>query len=75
MKSILKESKISLNNIHECILLQTPPWIIKKPDVIFELNELPKNKNLSEYLSGEISQYPPTPSQPPICLYGWLQGQ
>ena len=44
MKSTLKESKISLNNIHESILSQTPPWIIKKPKVIFKLNALPKTK-------------------------------
>ena len=45
MKSTLNESNTSLNNIHESILPQTPPWIIKKPEVIFELNELPKTKN------------------------------
>ena len=44
MKSTLKETNISLNDIHESILPQTPPWIIKKPEVIFELNELPKTK-------------------------------
>ena len=44
MKSTLKESNISLNDIHERILHQTPPWIIKKAEVIFELNELPKTK-------------------------------
>ena len=44
MTSTLKESNISLNNIHESILPQTPPWIIKKPKVIFKLNELPKTK-------------------------------
>ena len=44
MKSTLKESNISLNDIHESLLPQTPPWIIKKPKMIFELNELPKTK-------------------------------
>ena len=44
MKSTLQESKIFLNSIHESILPQTPPWIIKKPKVILELNELPKTK-------------------------------
>ena len=37
MKSTLKESNISLNDIHESILPQIPP-------VIFGLNELPKTK-------------------------------
>ena len=44
MKSTLKKSNISLNDIHESSPPQTPPWIIKKPEVIFELNELPKTK-------------------------------
>ena len=46
MKSILQESKISLNNIYESVLPQIPPWIIKKPEVIFELNEFLKTKPL-----------------------------
>ena len=44
MKSTLKESNVSLNDIHESILPQTSPWIIKKPEVIFELIEQPKTK-------------------------------
>ena len=44
MKATLKESNISLNDIHEIVLPQTPLWIIKKPKVIFELNELLKTK-------------------------------
>ena len=42
MKSTLQESKIPLNDIHEGTLPQTPPWIIKSPKVILELNELSK---------------------------------
>ena len=74
MKSTLKESNISLNRIHESILPQTPPWIIKKPTVIFELNELPKTKNhpitYQEKLNNILQHYPDH-----LCLYGWLQGQ
>ena len=44
MKSTFKESKISLSNIHESILLQTLTGIIQKSKVIFKLNELPKTK-------------------------------
>ena len=44
MKSNLQESKIPLNNIHESIFPQTPPWIIKTPKVIIELNEHCKTK-------------------------------
>ena len=38
IKSTLKESNISLNDMHASILLQIPPWI-------FELKELPKTKS------------------------------
>ena len=44
MKSTLKKFNISLSDIPESKLPQTPPWIIKKTEVIFELNELPKTK-------------------------------
>ena len=44
MKPTFQQSKISLTHIHESILPQTPPWTIKKPKVILELNELPKTK-------------------------------
>ena len=44
MKSTFEESKIFLNNMHKSILPQTPPWIIKIPEVIYKLNELPKSK-------------------------------
>ena len=36
--------KIPLNNIHGSIFPQTPPWIIKTPKVILELNEHSKTK-------------------------------
>ena len=44
MKSILQESKIPLNNIHESTLPQSPPWIIKNPKEILDLNEHSKTK-------------------------------
>ena len=44
MEPILKESTISLANVHKSIITQTPPWIIKKPKVILQLSELPKTK-------------------------------
>ena len=44
MMSILQESKIPLNNIHEGIFPQTPPWIIKTPKVILEPNEHSKTR-------------------------------
>ena len=44
MEPILKESTISLANVHKSIITQTPPWIIKKPKVILQLSKLPKTK-------------------------------
>ena len=44
MEPILKESTISLANVHKSIIIQTPPRIIKKPKVILQLYELPKTK-------------------------------
>ena len=44
IKSTLRESKILLNKIHESTFPQTPPWIIKTPKVILELNEISKTK-------------------------------
>ena len=44
MKSTFQESKLSLTNMHESILPQTPSWIIKKPEVILELNNPPRPK-------------------------------
>ena len=47
MKSILKESNNSQIDILENILPQTQLRIIKKTEVIFELNELPITKSHS----------------------------
>ena len=44
MKPILKESTLSLANVHKSIITQIPPWMIKKPKVILQLSELPKTK-------------------------------
>ena len=44
MMSTIQELKIPLINIHESIFPQTPPWIIKTPKVILELNEHSKTK-------------------------------
>ena len=44
MEPILLESTISVTNVHKSMLLQIPPWIIKKPQVILQLNKFPKTK-------------------------------
>ena len=44
MKHILEETDISLTNIHDTIHLSSPPWLLKQPVVILDLNKLPKNK-------------------------------
>ena len=54
MKSTLQECNISLNDIDESILPQKLRWIIKKPEVNSELNELPKTKPPSHYLSENL---------------------
>ena len=41
---MLQQSKTSVKNIHQDIFLKIPPWILEKPKVILELNELPKTK-------------------------------
>ena len=44
MEPILQESAVSVINVHKSILPQIPPWIIKKPQVIVQLNKLHKTK-------------------------------
>ena len=44
MEPILQESAISVMNVHKSILPQIPSWIIKKPQLILQLNKLPKTK-------------------------------
>ena len=44
MEPILQESTIFLTNIHKSILPQTPPWAIKNPKIILQLNEHTKTK-------------------------------
>ena len=44
MELILQESAISVTNVHKSILPQIPPWIIKNPQVILQLNKLHKTK-------------------------------
>ena len=44
MKHILEDTVISLTNIHNTIQLISPPWLLKQPVVILDLNKLSKNK-------------------------------
>ena len=44
MKHILEETDISLTSIHDTIHLSSPPWLIKQPVIILDLNKPPKNK-------------------------------
>ena len=57
MKSMLKESEMSVKNILPDIFPETLPWILEKPEVILKLNELPKIKNLSQHLYRKKSSY------------------
>ena len=44
MKHILEEIDISFTSIHDTIHLSSPPWLLKQPVFILDLNKLPKNK-------------------------------
>ena len=44
MEPILQKSAISVINVHKSILPQIPLWIIKKSQVILQLNKLPPQK-------------------------------
>ena len=44
MKHILEDTDISLTNIHDAIQLSSPPWLLKQPVVILDLNKLLKNR-------------------------------
>ena len=44
MKHILEETDISLPTLHDTIHLSSPPWLLKQPVVILDLNKLPKSK-------------------------------
>ena len=58
MKSTLKESNISLNDIHESILPQTLPWIIKKPEVIYELKTKTHPSTYQEKFHNILQHHP-----------------
>ena len=74
MKSTQQELKIPLNNILESTFPQTPPWIIKTPKVILELNEHSKTKThpstYQEKFHNILQHHPDH-----LCLYVWIQGQ
>ena len=42
METILEESEIPINNIHETIISDNPPWTLKQPEVILDLTNTPK---------------------------------
>ena len=42
METILEESEIPIDNIHESIISENPPWTLKQPKVILDLTNTPK---------------------------------
>ena len=58
MELILQESAISVTNVHNSILPQIPPWIIKKNTSNPPIKRIPQDKNTSQHLPGQISHYP-----------------
>ena len=55
MEPILQESIISVTNVHKSIQPQLPPWIIKNPLVILQLNKLHETITCSTYEVHTIS--------------------
>ena len=62
MKHILEDIDISLTNIHDTIQQSSPPWLLKQPVIILDLNKLPKNKThpltYQEKLNSTRERYP-----------------
>ena len=62
MKHILEDTDMSLTNIHDTTQLSFPPWLLKQPVVILDLNKLPKIKThpltYQEKLNNIQKRYP-----------------
>ena len=62
MKHVLEDTDISLTNIPNTIQLSFPPWPLKQPVVVLDLNKLPKNKihplTYQEKLNNIQERYP-----------------
>ena len=74
MKHILEDTDISLTNIQDTIQLSSPPWLLKEPVVILDLNKLPKIKT-SPNLPRETKKHSEEISQSLTYFYGWVQKQ
>ena len=42
MQSVLEDSDIENNNVHENIISEVPPWILRSPKVLLDLSDLSK---------------------------------
>ena len=42
MQSVLEDSDIENNNVHETIISEVPPWILRSPKVLLDLSDLSK---------------------------------
>ena len=42
MQSVLEDSNIENNNVHETIISEVPPWILHNPKVLSDLSDLSK---------------------------------
>ena len=43
MQSVLEDSDIENNNVHETIISEVPPWILHNPKVLLDLSDLSKD--------------------------------
>ena len=74
MKHILEDTDITLTNIHDTIRLSSPPWLLKQPVIILDLNKLPKNKTHPLTYQEKLNSTREI-SQSLTHFHGWLQKQ
>ena len=51
MQSVLEDSEIENNNVHETIISEVPPWILRSPKVLLNLSDLSKGHTVSSFYS------------------------
>ena len=62
MEEILEESEMDLNCIHESIISDTPPWLLKQPEILLHLTKYSKSDTNPSFFLEEYhtvkEQYP-----------------
>ena len=60
MEGVLSDIDIDLDTIHESILSETPPWILKPLDVFLHISQFPKDKTDSSLYLEKINTFKDT---------------